>query len=410
MYDQDSFLQSKAVNHCRRTVFFLPVILIIGIVAGFFGYQIGIKSMTPELLVETESGVAETGKFDFSTLYKVKAILEDKFLWDDRFDDEKMTYGAIMGMVASLDDYYTTYFSPEEAQDFMDFLTSELEGIGAELTVDEDGFLTVVSPLPGTPADKAGIRPKDRILEINGEVAESELFDAVKRIKGPAGTEVCLTILHDGENKTEEICIIRAVIDVPAVEWEEKEGGIYHVSLRIFDDSVFTELREELETIKKLDPKGIILDLRYNGGGFLNGAARVASLFLPAGKKVTRVESRNGENTRNEYTRGEPVFHKFPLVILVNQGSASASEIVTAALKYYANATVVGETTFGKATAQELINLPDGSLLRVTMAKWMTPDGKTLDDGFKPDVEVEDDRETEEDEQLLKALEILKNV
>ena len=406
MYDHDPFLNSKAVNHCRRTAFFLSIFLVIGIVAGVVGYKIGIESVIPK----TESGVVETGKLDFDILYRVKAILEDKFLWDDRFDDEKMSYGAVMGMVASLEDYYTTYFSPEEAQDFLDFLMSELEGIGAELTIDEDGFLVVVSPLPGTPADKAGICPKDKILEIDGEVAESELFDAVKRIKGPAGTEVCLTILHDGENETEEICIIRAVIDVPAVEWEEKENGIYHVSLRIFDDSVFIELQEELEAIKKLDPKGIILDLRYNGGGFLDGAAKVVSLFVPAGKKVTRVESRNGKNTRNEYTRGKPVFHKFPLVVLVNEGSASASEIATAALKYYANATVVGETTFGKTTAQELIDLPDGSLLRVTMAKWMTPDGKTLDDGFKPDIEVEDDRETEEDEQLLKAIEILRGM
>ncbi len=401
MNGYDPFFDVKKPRFGMTTVFFVLAVFVVF----FVGFEVGSRYSG----ISDEQAVATT-PLDFRMLYKVKADIEDKFLYDDKIDDETMMRGAISGLAASLGDYYTTYFPPEEAEEFRDFLYSELEGIGAELTIDRDGYITVVSPLKGSPAEIKGILPKDIILEIDGEPAGSELFDAVKRIKGPKGTEVCLTILHKDADDTEEICIVRELINVPAVEWEEKENGLYVVALRMFDDSAQKELKAELEKIQIKNPRGIVFDLRYNGGGFLTEATRVASLFLPAGKKVTKVESRNGEGSHSEYTRGKPIFHKLPMVVLVNEGSASASEILAAALRYYAGAKLVGEKTFGKGTAQEVLDYSDGGLLRVTIAKWLTPDGKALEEGIDPDILVKNDPETEEDEQLTEALRVLGDI
>jgi carboxyl-terminal processing protease len=392
----------------RKSVQPLAILSVALIIVGayFFGFQTG-KS---QVGFPVQQGVAHDETLDLSPLYAAKKYLDANFLYADRLDPKVMSYGAAKGLAASLDDSYTNYYAPDEAKDFHDFLFTELEGIGAELILGHDGIITVVSPLKGQPAESAGILPKDRILEIDGEPAGSDLFDAVKRIKGPAGTEVCLTILHDGDFDTEEICIVRKFIDIPAVESKSLDNGMYHVSLSTFDNTAPQELRKTLEEIITHNPRGIIFDLRFNGGGFLDGATRIASLFLPAGKTVTRVEARNNNSTHDEVTSGTPLIPEIPMVLLVNKGSASASEIVSAALQYYGRAKIVGERTFGKDTAQEIIDLADGSLLRLTIAKWLTPGGDSLHEGLAPDIDVVNDPETDADEQLDKAIEVLEEV
>lgn len=335
----------------------------------------------------------------------VKQILKDNF--DGDIDGEKMSQGAVRGLVASLGDPYTTFLDKTQSKALSDSLKGELSGIGIEIGL-KNNRLTVISPLDGSPAAKAGLRSGDVIGLIGTEdTSEMTLDTAVDKIRGEKGTEVKLTILR-GSDKPLELTIIRDTITVSSVKYEVKTGGIGYIRLRQFGDDTDTAIRAATADLAKQGVTKIVLDLRDNPGGYLNSAVTVSSEFLDSGT-VVEERSRHSESKTLVANPGGALT-KVKLIILVNGGSASAAEIAAGALKDNGRATLVGEKTYGKGSVQEIKNLSDGNQLKVTVAHWYTPKGVNISkEGIAPDVEVKnssEDYNAGRDPQLDKALEL----
>ncbi len=340
---------------------------------------------------------------DFSLFWETWNTLEKKYIDKSKLDPKKMYYGAIKGMVSSLGDPYTFFLTPEENKESKLDLQGKFYGIGAYLGL-KDFKIVVIAPLKDSPAEKAGLKAGDIIVKVNGESTEGwSLPKAVKKIRGPKGTKVELTVLRNG--KLKKISIIRDEINVPSVEFEIERAKKYlkeeevknqkfaYVKLIQFGDNTNREWDKTAEEIyknwKQGKIKGLILDLRDNPGGYLLSAVHIAEEFLPKGKLIVK----------QQYVDRAPKLYAserdgrligIPLVILVNQGSASASEILAGALQDYKVATLVGEKTFGKGSVQEKIDLSQGAGLHVTVAKWILPDGRWINGkGIEPDIKVE---------------------
>lgn len=351
---------------------------------------------------------------DLTTFWKVRDILKDKYVHTEKLDDQKMIYGAIRGLTDSLEDPYTIYMDPTETAEFSHSLNGEMEGIGAELTV-KNQQLMVVSPLKNSPAQKAGLQPNDIIYKINGEIAaEMSLYDAINNIRGEKGTEVTLTLVREAVNEPFDVKIIREALRIESVTSEEVEPGIWMISIDQFSDDTKAELYKQAAEIQTKQPKGIILDLRYNGGGYLEGSVDVASIFLKGKEKIVTIKYRNAEKSETLNSSGEVIFPDTPLLVLINKGSASASEIVAGALQDLKRAVIMGETSFGKGTVQEVDPLADGSSIRFTIAEWLTPLNREVDKvGIVPDIEVkltEEDFLADKDPQMDEAVKYLKNL
>ena len=351
-------------------------------------------------------------KVDMQLFWDVWSLLASKYVDPQALDYKNMIYGSIRGMVFSLEDPYTTFLTPKEHKEFQDGLEGTLEGIGAELTL-RHGLITIISPLKNSPAKRAGIQPEDIILQIDGEDVENFTFEqAVMKIRGPAGTEVVLTIVRKGHPEPFDISIIRETINISSVEWQMIDG-IALIELNQFIAKTKEEFSKAISEILPKRPKGIVLDLRYNGGGFLDGAVDIVSEFIEKGEVVS-VKKRDPEEDEVIYVNGKARVVSIPLVVLINKGSASASEIVAGAIRYHGRGIIIGESSFGKGTVQEVENLIDGSSLRVTVAKWYTPNNVNISEvGIVPDIEVErtiEDFEADRDPQLDAALEYLKNL
>ncbi len=326
----------------------------------------------------------------FSLIDEVTSLIDQKYVESETLTEEIIERGAAAGVVRQLDDPYSILLTPEEKQDFDDSLGGKLEGIGAELTF-RDGLVVVVSPLKGSPALDAGLLPEDVITAVDGrEVGDDSLFEVVKQIRGPAGTEVELTLYRVGSEPF-IIPITRANIDIPSVESTiitRDEKNIAHVALNRFGSGSIDELRTVLTTFADTKLDGIILDMRNNGGGFLGGAIDLTSVFLTQGKVVT--VKRRGDDEEIHFVNGATMAPDTPLSILINSGSASASEIVAGALQDHGRATIIGQQSFGKGTVQEVIPLTDGSSLHLTIAKWFTPLDRSISEGgITPDIEIE---------------------
>lgn len=348
-------------------------------------------------------------KVDMELFWDVWSLLASKYVDPQALEFKSMVYGAIRGMVFSLEDPYTTFLTPKENKDFQNGLEGTLEGIGAELTLRNE-MITVVSPLKNSPAARAGIQPEDIILKVDGKDVRDYTFEqVVMRIRGPKGSKVILTIGRKGTEPF-EVSIIREKINISSVEWR-MEGNIAVIELNQFGVKTKKEFTEAISEILPKHPKGIVLDLRFNGGGFLDGAIDIVSEFVDKGKVVS-VKKRNPEEDEVIYVNGKARVARLPLVVLINKGSASASEIVAGAIQDHERGIVIGETSFGKGTVQEVENLIDGSSLRVTVAKWYTPDNTNISEvGITPDIEVErtiEDIENNIDPQLEAALEHLR--
>src|SRR3989344_6661860 len=290
-------------------------------------------------------------------------------------------------------------------------LDGKFEGIGAEIGI-RNNILAVIAPLDNSPAIKAGLQPKDLILEINGNETEGmSLSKAVSLIRGKSGTEVVLTVYRDGLAKPQEISIIREAIKVKSLELEFKDNNLAYIKIRQFNSETVPLFNDAvIEIIKKPEVAGIILDLRYNPGGYLQAAIDIAGEWVD-GEVVVKEKLRGGEELLHRAGYPSATLNKFKTVVLVNDGSASGSEIVAGALQDLDRATIVGEKTYGKGSVQKLIDLKDGSSIKLTVAKWFPPQGNSMEgDGITPDVEVEmteDDYNNYRDPQLAKALEIL---
>lgn len=356
-------------------------------------------------------------QIDFSLLKKAWDQVTTNYVDQDKIDKKKMTYGAVSGMVDAIGDPYTEFFDPEQAKKLDEDIAGSFEGIGLQLGV-KNKQITAISPIKGTPADKAGLRPGDLILAVDKKpTADLSIDEVVDLIRGPKGTKVVLTISRKNDGATKDIEITRDLIKVPSMAWEKKEisGGIRiaHITLYQFSDTAYQDFKNAAFDILNTGVSGIILDLRNNPGGLVDQSADIAGWFLDRGELILTEQDKNGEKTEIR-SNGPSNFTPFPLVVLINEGSASASEILAGALKDDRKALIIGETSFGKGTVQKIVDFEDGSSLKVTIAKWFTPSGERIQDtGIKPDIEVEltgDDYEQGKDPQMDRALQEIEKI
>lgn len=425
-------MQSKLI----KTI--LIIFIAIVVVAGSFAAGIGIGYSLPALLnrndttpcitdvvpcpeqlddcncpdcatcpVTIEGNTPEDMEVLFAPFWEVWNIVHQDYV-DQPVDDVAMMRGAISGMLAALGDKHTGYMDPEEFNDANTSLEGEYEGIGAWVDITGD-YVEIISPMKGSPAEGAGLRPKDSVIAIDGEDMTGIPGELVlKRILGPEGTSVTMTILRGTE--TFDVTITRARIIIPTVEYEMLEGDIAYISLSTFNEYSTPQLRAALTDLLAQDPVGLIFDLRYNGGGYLSTAIEIASEFIPEG--IVMYEE-YGDGSRDSFeSYGNGLATQIPLVVLVNEGTASASEIVAGAIQDTGRGTLVGVVTYGKGTVQNWITLNDNQGgLRVTIARWLTPDGNQISEiGLTPEYIVEitdEDYENEVDPQLNKAIELL---
>lgn len=384
-----------------------------------FGYALGINgyrvSQPSFFEFKIDKSAPSNKDVDFNLFWKVWDALGESYYDKSKLDPVKMVEGAIRGMVTSIGDPYTVYLPPEENKIVEEDLEGSFGGVGIQI-----GFkgkqLAVIAPLPETPADKAGIKAGDFILAIKDEKKKIDITtggislpEAVQIIRGPAGSEITLTLLRDGKEEPIEVKLVRADIKVPSVilSFEGENKDIVYLKLLKFGGETESEWNTAVSKIISNKPAGVILDLRNNPGGYLQGAVDIAGDFLGLGTVVVSQEL-NG-NKDDFKTDRLPRLQKYPLVVLVNEGSASASEILAGALRDQAQVKLVGKTTFGKGTIQEPRKINGGAGLHITIARWLTPRGEWINEkGLIPDIEVEDNLETPEDEQFQKALEVLK--
>jgi carboxyl-terminal processing protease len=352
---------------------------------------------------------------NLSLYWNVWERLETNYLNESAVqNDQNLIYGSIKGLVNALDDPYTVFMTPKETKQFEENLQGSLQGIGAELSV-EDGMLIVVSPLKDSPAEKAGLRPGDVIFQIDGDATgEMTLFEAIMNIRGEKGTDVTLTIIREDIDEPFDVTITRDEITIESVTTELLDGNISYVSVNQFSDNTTKEFDEAIQEILIKNPKGVILDLRYNGGGYLDIAVEILSEFISGDKTAVIIQRRNPDDNQTLQVLGNTRLPDIPLVVLVNRGSASASEIVAGAIQDHKRGLVMGEETFGKGSVQEVELLRDGSSLRLTIAKWLTPEGRDIEEaGIVPDRIIEltqEDIENEFDSQLEEARTYLMNL
>ncbi|MDD5071708.1 MAG: S41 family peptidase [Patescibacteria group bacterium] len=361
---------------------------------------------------------------DFNLFWEVWDTLKKEYVDREGLNDKEMFYGALKGMVASLGDPYTVFMDPKLSREFEEDMAGTFEGIGAEIGIRKE-VLTIIAPLDGMPAQKAGLASGDKVYYIDGETTAGMTVDeAVRKIRGPKGTDVTLTIFREGSDGARDITITRGVIVVKSVKTEtialaenaggageEKNDDIFVLKISNFNNDTLDLFNKAARDILAKDPAGIILDLRNNPGGYLDTAIELASEWVDNGLVVTEKFS---EEKKNEYfSRGRARLKDYPTVVLVNGGSASASEILAGALRDHKKATIVGGQTFGKGSVQTLREFGDGSSVKITVAKWLTPNGDSInDEGIKPDIEIEmtpEDYEENKDPQMEKAVEILRS-
>jgi carboxyl-terminal processing protease len=322
---------------------------------------------------------------------------------------EEVVHTAIQQSLELLEDEYTQYIPPDVADQVRQQLEGSFEGIGAFIDLTEDGYLLIVRPIEGQPAALAGVLSGDIVTHVDGvPVLGKTQEEIVNEVKGPRGTEVTLTIIRESAPEPLNITIVRALVELPIIESDMLENNIAYIRLTSFNSTAVQQLSVELDALLNQNPQALIFDLRDNPGGFLNQSVAVADLFLPEGV-VLYQRNRNGEEEVFSSQTGD-IAETIPLIVLVNSGSASASEIVAGAIQDQGRGIILGEVSFGKGSVQNTLTLPDGSELRVTIARWYTPDNNTIDgQGITPDVIVplEGEFGTETDSQIRRAIELL---
>lgn len=326
-----------------------------------------------------------TDRPEFQKLYTAFDTLENGYF--KGLNQQKLINGAINGMVQSLDDPFSDYMSNDEAKSFHNSISSSFEGIGAEVQ-EKDGHIMIVSPIKGSPAEKAGLKTNDILLAVNGKSLQGmNTTQAVTLIRGKKGTKVELTIQRPGTNGPIKVSVIRDEIPIETVYGEMVGDGIAKVQITSFSSNTSKELVKTLNDLQKKGMKGLVLDLRQNPGGLLDQAVSISSMFVPKGKVIVKEQDRNGKITEiPSENSGTPTL---PLVVIIDKGSASASEILSAAVSESAGVPLIGEKSFGKGTVQTALDFPDGSNLKYTIAKWLTPNGTWIHKkGIQPDYPV----------------------
>ncbi len=384
--------------------------MVLFVLTGFYflGYFVGNKNLefrenfNPKI-INTEIGKPKD--VDFSTFWTAWELVTKKYVGE--YDVQKMVYGAIKGMVESLGDPYSEFMEPDDNKILMEDLSGEIQGIGAEIT-EKDGKIIIISPLTGSPAEKSGLKAKDEILEVDSEsTVGMDLYTAISKIRGKAGTEVTLLVKREGTDQPIKIVIKRARITIKSVEYEMLDNNIGYIKISQFGEDTSALTQDAARDFASQKPKSIILDMRGNPGGYLDAAVDVSSLFMERGVVVK--EKYRNEKIEDLNTTLAGILKDYKIIVMVDEGSASASEIVAGALKDSRDALIVGKTTFGKGSVQVLEDLSNNSSLRITVANWLTPKGDTIDkEGISPDIEVDltlEDENNNIDPQLDKAIE-----
>jgi carboxyl-terminal processing protease len=358
---------------------------------------------------------AVTSNANLDEFWKVWQLLDQKFAAGTTtftLTPEQKMQGAIDGLVAAYGDPYTTYFPPSDAAAFDADISGNFSGVGMEVGM-RNNVITIISPLSGTPAEKAGLLAGDVLVKINGTSTEKMSIDeAVRLIRGPEGTVVTLTIYRTGEPEPRDIAVTRATIEIPTVKTEQK-GDTFIITLYSFNALAETKMQEAVKAYVKSGAKKMVLDMRGNPGGYLQSAVSIASYFLPSGKVVLRESFADGRPEEVYRSQGKNLKQFAPeeMVVLIDGGSASAAEILAGALAQHDYATLIGTDSFGKGSVQELVPLPSGSALKVTIARWLTPDGTSISlKGLVPEITVPrtpEQRLAGEDPQMKAALEFL---
>jgi len=412
MDSQKSFNNKDKNNSSIGIIFYTIIIFIIAFIAGNFFNQV----VYPRFLTPSWQEISIPKSIDkdlpYDLIWDVWKTAKNKYV-DQPVSDKDIFYGSLEGIINSLEDPYSNFFNPEDADFFLDTMSGDFEGVGIEITK-KNNYLTVISPLPETPAKRAGMKSGDKILAIDDkDTMGMSLDEAAKHIRGPKGEPVTLTVLHKGASSTEDIEIVRDTIEIETVSWEMKTEDIAYINISHFSGDTWQDFKNIAQVVKNSQPKGIILDLRNNPGGYLDTAVDVAGFWL--GRKVVTV-SKDAKDLEQEYKcYGNGLFSDIKTVVLVNGGSASASEIVSGAMQDYDQAVVIGTKTFGKGSVQELEEFSNGSAAKITVAHWYTPKGRSIEEnGIMPDLEIElkekDIHEKDEDDfQIQKAVETLNN-
>ena len=409
-----NMLEHKLQIIKKGTAIFIALLVLGG--SFFVGYSVGYRARPPVDIVNVVSknpqGDDNVKAVDFTLFWDVWSHIEEKYVDKGNINREKLVFGAISGLVKALGDPYTEFFPPQETKQFQEDIKGAFGGIGAEIGM-RKGILTIISPIKDSPAERAGLKAGDKILKIDDTgTSDLSLTEAVGKIRGEVGTKVRLTIFReeDGE-KPIEVTVTRDTIKIPIIK-TEKKGDVFVIQLYHFTENSGFEFRKAIQEFSASGSKKLILDLRNNPGGFLVMAVDIASWFAGPGDVIAR--ERFGDGSEEVYrSSGYRVLEKTPTVILVNEGSASASEIVAGALRDLRGIKLIGQKTFGKGSVQELINLEQNSSVKITIAKWLTPNGTEINEkGLEPDVKVEIPKEPEEgkDYTMERALEVLRGM
>lgn len=392
---------NKKVKKIFSKILSSIAILLVVFVIFSAGAYLAVKSDVVKKLAETEVFYLGrlTGKYskvdskwaqnvDFDLYWEVWEKLKTQHPNKDQITDKQMFYGSLKGLVASFDDPYSEFMDPKENKEFEDDMSGVFDGIGAEIGL-RDGILTIISPIEGTPASRAGLLPGDKILEINGENTKDFSVDqAVSKIRGPKGTEVVLSIYNSSIDEIREVKIIRDKIFIKSVKYEKLENDIFLIKISAFNDDTSALFAEAVKQFISSGSKKLIIDLRSNPGGYLETAVNLLGEWING--EVAVIEKFADDKQLDYPAKGLNRLSSYNTVVLINGGSASASEIMAGALKDYGKATIIGETSYGKGSVQMLRSLSDGSALKVTVAKWLTPKGQDISkEGIEPDVEVE---------------------
>ncbi|MDI6820881.1 MAG: S41 family peptidase [Patescibacteria group bacterium] len=397
-------MESKNNNKIARKI---GIIIIFGALIFYTGFYTGFNKR-PKIVVPSDQQELNA---NIPLLWEAVRVIKDSYVDIKDVKDEDLLYGAIKGITGALKDPYSAFFNPSDAKKFEQDISGSFGGIGAEIGI-RNGQLVIVAPLKDSPAEKAGLQPNDKILKIDETITiDLSVEEAVKIIRGEPDTDVKLLIMRDTWKETKEIKITRKIITIPTLDWEMKEGNIIYIQLYNFNSNAPSLFYQAALGGLLKGGKAVVLDLRNNPGGFLDVAVNLAGWFLKRGDLVVSERFRL-DAKRELRANGNAALLKIPAVVMINGGSASASEILAGALRDVRGIKLIGEKTFGKGTVQEIESLSDGSTLKISIAEWLTPAGHEINKkGLDPDIEVkitEKDIEKKLDPQLDKALQIIK--
>ena len=414
---QSKVFLNKMKSSGRKTLIITIILSLgVGFGSGFWFSNFQINRSTPVLMELVNQSLGQPKEVDFALFWEVWNTLHEKYVNPSKLDKQEMLYGAIEGMVKSVDDPYTVFFEPVISQKFKEEISGAFGGVGIEIGKRND-FVTVIAPIKDSPADKAGIKAGDKILKVDTKpVTDLSIEEVVSMIRGKKGTKVVLTVSSNGDTK--DIELVRDTIKIPSIKWELLDDNVAYMQLYTFNQNIDSEFEKASREILKSSATKLIIDLRNNPGGLLDSAINLAGWFLEDNQVVTMEEFKDG--TRQEFkSQGNGALKIYPIVILLNSGSASASEILAGALNDNRGIKIVGEKSFGKGSVQELANFKNGASLKVTIARWLTPNGRSITDlGIEPNYEVKLPEDPEEgtlelgkpgkDPQLDKAIDLLK--